>query len=184
MSLSNPENIIQTTMRLVESNENLNICLNANGGNSIIVVCEPLMEVDYIQAIKVFMTPDKYEIIELNELLCQFVIENRSDLEERFELLKGSIHQLFRIPDGEEGNDLFGLILQAIVGSLNANKIPVLINCGTLYGSGIDIIHIMENELIMKALLPVIILYPATKEKDKLMFLSKRPASKYRCMIV
>lgn len=184
MSLCNPENVIQTTMRLVESNGNSNIRLNANGGNSIIVVCEPLREGDYIKAIKDLMAPDNYEIIELNQLLSKFVTENRSDLEDSFGLLKGSIPQIFKTPEGEEGTDLFGLILQAIAGSLQANKIPVLINCGTLYGSGIDSIHIMENELIMKALLPVIILYPATREKDQLMFLSKRPASKYRCMIV
>jgi hypothetical protein len=59
-----------------------------------------------------------------------------------------------------------------------------LIHSGALYGSGIDNIHLMENELVMKSNLPLIILYPATKEGEKLLFLSKRPASKYRCMIV
>jgi hypothetical protein len=42
----------------------------------------------------------------------------------------------------------------------------------------------MENELVMKSKLPLIILYPATQEGDRLMFLNTRPASKYRCMIV
>ncbi len=184
MSLSNPENIIQTTMRLVESNENSHIRLSANGGNSILIVCEPLKEIDYIKAIQKLMTTDKYEMIDLNQLLCEFVKENKEDIEDGFELLKGSIHQIFKTPNGEEGSDLLGLILQAIANSLQENKIPVLINAGSLYGSGISNIHIMENELVMRACLPLIILYPATKEQDKIMYLGKRPASKYRCMIV
>jgi hypothetical protein len=184
MSSSNPENMILTTMRLVESDKNSNIRLNANGGNSILVVCKPAQELDYIQAINKFMTDDKYEILDLCNLLCEFVNENRSDLEDSFELLKGSLHQIFKIPAGEEGNDLLGLIMHAIDSCLKANKIPVLINIGALYGSGIGSIHIMENELVMRASLPLIILYPATREQDKLMFLGKRPASKYRCMIV
>ena len=184
MSLGNPQNVIQMTMRLVESNENSHICLNANGGNSILIVCEPLKEIDYIKAIRTLMTTDKYEIIELDKLLSQFVVENKEDIEDGFELLKGSIHQIFKTPSGEEGSDFLGLILQAIAESLKANKIPVLINAGSLYGSQISNIHIMENELIMRAALPLIILYPATKEHDKLMYLGKRPASKYRCMIV
>jgi hypothetical protein len=63
-------------------------------------------------------------------------------------------------------------------------KIPVLIHNGALYGSGIDNIHLMESELVMKSKLPLIILYPATYDGDQLMFLKSRPASKYRCMIV
>lgn len=184
MKSNNPENIIQTTMRLIESNESSNIRINANGGNSILVVCEPSKEIDYIKAINNLMGSDKYEIIDLNDLLCKFIDQNKADLEDSFELRKVSIHQIFKTPNGEEGTDLFGLILQAIASSLKANKIPVLIKSGTLYGSGIDNIHIMENELVMKSSLPLIILYPATREKDKLLFLNSRPASKYRCMIV
>lgn len=184
MSLSNPEGAVQEAMRLVESNANSNIRLNANGGNCILIVCEPPRELAYIEAIKHLMTNDKYEIIDLNNVLCEFVTANRLYLEDSFELLKGSIHQIFRTPHGEEGPDLFRLIEQMITSSLQDEKIPVLIHSGSLYGSGIDNIHIMENDMIMKAALPLIILYPATREKDKLMFLSSRPASKYRCLII
>jgi len=184
MSSSNAENIILATMRLVESNENSNIRINANGGNSILLVCKPNHELDYIKAIKKLMTEDKYEIIDLSNLLCEFVNRNKSDLENSFELLKGSLYQIFKIPNGEEGNDLLVLILRAIDSSLKVNKIPVLINTGSLYGSRIGSINIMEKDLVMKAALPLIILYPATREQDKIMFLGKRPASKYRCMIV
>lgn len=184
MSLNNPKSIVRATMRLVESNENSNIRLNANGGNSILIVCEPLREFDYIHAINNLMTNDKYTIIDLNKLLCEFIKATKPTLEENFELLKGSIHQIFKIPTGEIGSDFFGLILQKIADSLKAKKVPVLINSGALYGSGIENINIMENEIIMNASLPLILLYPATKDKEKLMFLGERPASKYRCMII
>lgn len=184
MNLINPENMVLTTMRLVESDEKPHICLNANGGNSILLVCEPDRELDYIQAITKLMPEDKYHIIDLNDLLCQFVEHNKADLEEMFNLLQGSLHQIFKTPDGEEGGGYYGLILQAIDSSLKADKIPVLINTGTLYGSGIESIHIIENKLVMQAKLPSIILYPATWVQGMLMFLEKRPASNYRCVII
>ncbi len=181
---NNPESIILSAMRMVESNENSNIRLNANGGNSILIVCEPFREIDYIKGINQLMPSEKYEIIDLNHVLYEFVAVNQTSLEESFSLLKGSLHQIFKTPDGEDGPDLFGLILKAIEESLQEGKIPVLIHAGALYGTGIDNIHIMENDLIMQSALPLIILYPATREGDKLMFLSSRPASKYRCLIL
>lgn len=187
MSLISSEQVIQniqTTKRLIESHSNSNIRLNANGGNSILVVCDPSSELEFINALHNILTPDKYTILDLNELLCEFITEHKSLIEESFELLKGSTHQIFKAPLGEEGTDFFGLIIQAIADSLRDEKVPVLINAGSLYGSGIDNIHIMENDLVMRAQMPLIILYPATNEKDKLMFLGIRPASKYRCMIV
>jgi hypothetical protein len=184
MSLRNPEQIIIETKRIVESDKRSEIRLNANGGNSILIVCEPERELDFIQAIEKLMTEDSYRIIDLNDLLNEFVESNKEVLEENFKLLKASINQVFKTPEGEQGSDLFSLIIKLLADSLKDNKIPVVIHAGALYGTDIDNIHIMESELIMRASLPLIILYPATKEKENLMFLSKRPASKYRCMIV
>ena len=184
MPLHNPEHTILETKRLVESDKRSDIRLNANGGNSIIIACEPSKELVYIKAINELMGKETYDIIDLSHLLNQFVETYKMDIEDSFDLLKGSIHQIFKVPDGEKGADLFGLIIHAISNSLKCHKIPVLIHTGALYGSGIDNIHIMENELIMKASLPLIILYPATKDGENLFFLGKRPASRYRCMIV
>ncbi|MDP8218302.1 MAG: hypothetical protein P9M03_06210 [Candidatus Theseobacter exili] len=130
------------------------------------------------------MAEEIYEIIDLNDVLNDYVESNKEDLSDSFELLKGSLHQIFKSPDGEDGKDLFSLVINKISSSILSDKIPVLIHAGALFGSGIDNIHIMENALIMKASLPLIILYPATKDKDAILFLGKRPASKYRCMIV
>ena len=184
MNSSSSENIIQEAIHLIESIESSNIRLNANGGNSILIVCEPKLELEYIESIKSLMSSDKYIIIDLEYLLCKFVKDNESNLADSFELLKGSIHQIFKAPDGEDSPDFFSLIIESITSGFNQGLIPVLINSGCLYGCGLDNILIMEHEMIMKAALPIIILYPATKEQDKLLFLGTRPSSKYRCMII
>lgn len=179
----NPEHIITQVKRLVESDKRSEIRLNANGGNSILLVCPPNLEHQFIIKINELMGAE-YSIIDLNELLISFVETNKSDLADMFDLLKGSVHQIFKSPEGETGPDLFSIILSKIEKSYNEDKIPVMIHSGALYGSGIDNIHLMESELVMKSKKPLIILYPATQDGDQLMFLNSRPASKYRCMIV
>ena len=184
MPLRNPEQIILETKRIVESDRRSEIRLNANGGNSILIVCEPNWELEYIQAIINLMTRESYQIIDLNSLLNDFVESNMEELDESFDILQSSVNQIFKRPKDEQGADFFSLILQSISKSFNENKIPVLIHTGVLYGSDIENVHIMESELVMGASLPLIILYPATKENENLMFLGKRPASKYRGMII
>jgi len=180
---TNPEQIISQVKKLVESDRRSEIRLNANGGNSILVVCPPEQEHLYIQALHDRLDTTTYTIIDVNTLLISFVDQYQDLLNESFELLKGSIHQVFKMPEGETGPDLFKHILHAIQVAFSDQKIPVLIHTGALYGSGIDNIHLMENELVMKSDKPMIILYPASHDGEKLMFLNSRPASKYRCMI-
>ena len=55
MQLHSPEHIILETKRLVESDKRSEIRLNANGGNCIIIACEPNNELNYIKAIKTLM---------------------------------------------------------------------------------------------------------------------------------
>jgi len=180
----NPEFTITQLKRIVESDKRSEIRLNANGGNSILLVCPPVLEFQYIEKLIEMMPSDTYKIIDINEMLISFVDDHQTDLAEMFDLLRGSVHQIFKAPEGETTPDLFKHLLGAIAQTFNENKIPVLIHSGALYGSGIDNIHLMENELVMKAKTPLIILYPATQEGEQLMFLNSRPASKYRCMIV
>lgn len=184
MTFQNPESTILAAKRLVESDKRSDIRLHANGGNSVLVVCLPEIEAEYIKAINDLLPADSYAVIDLNDLLIRFVDNNAGTLSERFELLQGSVHQVFKAPDGEQGDDLYSLIIDTISESYQSNKVPVLVNSGALYGSGIDNIHIMESQVVMRAAIPLIILYPATREGDKLLFLSRRPASKYRCMIL
>ncbi len=180
----NPEHIITQVKRVVESDKRSEIRLNANGGNSILLVCPPESEFIFIEKLYQLMPDDTYKLIDLNEMLISFVNTNKTELADMFNLLRGSVHQIFKAPKDEISPDLFKHILASIEDTYNINKIPILIHSGALYGSGIDNIHLMESELVMKSNKPLIILYPATQEGEQLMFLNSRPASKYRCMIV
>lgn len=179
-----PEHKILDLKRLVESDKRSEIRLNANGGNSILLVCPPSQEHTYVEQITSMLDKEMYDVIDLNDILINYVQSNIEELGELFELLKGSIHQIFKSPGNEIETDLFTQIIDRIHQSFNTNRIPVLLHSGALYGSGIDNIHLMEHEMVMKSKFPLIILYPATEEGDKLMFLDSRPASKYRCMII
>lgn len=180
----NPEHKILDLKRLVESDKRSEIRLNANGGNSILLVCPPDQELVYVTYINNILDKEIYDVIDLNDILINYVQTNTEEIGELFELLKGSIHQIFKSPGNEIESDLFSQIITRIKGSFGENKIPVLLHSGALYGSGIDNIHLMEHEMVMKSKLPLVILYPATQDGDKLMFLNSRPASKYRCMII
>lgn len=184
MPNSNPENIIIETKSYVESERSSEVKLNANGGNTILMVCEPLREIEFISSIYKLFNDSDFLIIDLNRLLMEFVDNHKLLLKETFEQLQLSYYEIFKAPPDEESEDLYKNIITEILNSIDSGKVPVLINIGALYGTGIECIHIMENEKIMSAIRPIIILYPATKEPDRLMFLSKRPASKYRCMVI
>lgn len=184
MPLNNPAHIILEAKRLVESDRRSEIRLNANGGNSILMVCEPMMELEYIDQLKILLPTDAYAIIDLNECLTDFVTNHKTVLPELYNMLQSATHQIFRAPEEEESIDLFREIISKINEALQKETVPVLINTGAIYGTGIHNIHIMENEVVMKAALPLIILYPATVEPDRILFLGKHPASKYRCMII
>ena len=184
MPLSNPTHFIMEAKRLVESDRRSEIRLNANGGNSILIVCDPMKEPEYIEHLKELFPADSFSIIDLNQCLVDFVTNHKAQLIELYDLLQSATHEIFKAPAGEESNDLFKEIIAEIQNALQQDKVPVLINTGALYGTGIHNIHIMENEIVMNAALPLIILYPATIETDRIMFLGKQPASKYRCMII
>jgi hypothetical protein len=184
MSSLHPEQVILQTKKLIESDKRSEIRLNANGGNSILIVCEPKEELIYLEQIEKLLDDSAFSVIDLNRLLVEFVDNNRLELEELFELLKGSVHQIFKAPEGEESEDLFKMILHKIEEAFSKNKVPILTHTGTLHGSGIENIHIMEHPVVMKSNIPLIILYPATREGKNLLFLTKRQASKYRCMII
>jgi hypothetical protein len=184
MPLNNPAHTILAAKQLVESDRRSEIRLNSNGGNSILLVCEPMRELEYIEHLQELLPPTSYTLIDLNECLTHFVTAHQSELLELYDLLQSATHQIFRAPEEEESNDLFKEIISQIKEAYSKDRVPVLINTGALYGTGIHNIHIMENEMVMNAALPLIILYPATVEPDRILFLGKHPASKYRCMII
>lgn len=184
MSAVNPNQIINQLKRIIEADKHSEIRLSANGGNSILIVCDPMEEQQFIDSINNNLDKNKFESIDINKLLIGFVKENKQNLEILFDLLQGSVNQIFKAPPDEESEDFFKKIIQSISEKYADSKIPILINTGVLYGAGIDNINIMEHEVVMNASQPLVVLYPATQEKDSLAFLGKRPASKYRCMII
>ena len=183
-SLSEIEPKIEQVKKLVESGDKSDIKHNANGGNSILLVCPPEEENLYIEASRKILSENVFEMIDINRLLIGFIGQHKEELLEKFNLLQSSVHQLFKSPPEEEEVDFFKTIIENIDKTFRAGKVPFLYGVGSLYGTGIDNIQIIENERIMQAPLPLVILYPARDTKDKLMFLNSRPASKYRCMII
>lgn len=184
MSVSKIEAKIYELEQAVQTYGANNIKLSANGGNSMLFMCPPLEESQYIDVMRHNLNPEKYTFLDMNQLLVRFIDENKDEIKIKFDFLRNSSNQIFKLPQGEEGNDLFGMIISAIQDIFDAGKIPVLIRVGSLNGTDIENIHIMENKVVMSGKKPLIILYPAEIKNEEIMFLGIRPASKYRCMVI
>ena len=96
----NPEYIITQLLRLVNSDKRSEIRLNANGGNSVLVVCPNSLEYQFIEKIYSMMPTSTFQVIDINEILISFVKALQADIDEMFDLLKGSVHQIFKTPEG------------------------------------------------------------------------------------
>jgi hypothetical protein len=92
MSLQNPEHTILSAKRLVESDRRSEIRLNANGGNSILVVCEPMRELEYIEQMRQLLPTEGFELIDLNQMLTDFVSQHKAELMQLFESLQITHH--------------------------------------------------------------------------------------------
>jgi hypothetical protein len=180
----NPEHIITQLKRIVESDKRSEIRLNANGGNSILLLCPPELEFEYINELMEMMPLDTYKIFDLNELLLLFIKENEDNINELFDILRASVGQIFTAPYGEIRDDLYSRIIAEIQDSYNQDKIPVLINSGALYGSKLNFNKLLEDSVIENGKHPVIILYPGRKENKTYYFLNDKVASDYRCLII
>ena len=142
--LNNPAQIIHEVKRLVDSERRSEIRLNANGGNSILIICEPLRETEYIDKLVELLPEESYSVIDLNKCLIDFVAAHKSEIDGWFEMLQSSIDEIFKAPAVEESPDLFKEIISKVETAFNKEKTPVLINTGALYGTSIDNLHIME----------------------------------------
>lgn len=184
MRVSKIESKIKDLEQAIEAYRHNNIKLSANGGNTMLFICPPLEENEYIEVMRKNLKSDKYTFLDMNELLIRFIDENKEEIKMKFNFLRNSYNQIFKLPQAEEGTDLFGIIIDSIAGIYNDDKIPVLIRASALNGTEIENIHIMENKVVMHGKKPLIILYPAEKKNDEIKFLGLRPASKYRCMVI
>lgn len=183
-SLQEIKYIVGQLQRLVKTADTTQIKLNANGGNSVLLVCPPENEDQFIEVIKKDMDKGRYDLIDVNKILIEFIDTYKSEIIEKFDLLQSSVSQIFKAPEEENENDFFTYLMSKIQQAFKVSKIPLLYSTGALYGTGIDNIQIIEHDSVMKSKIPLMILYPATEKDDKLLFLNSRPASKYRCMII
>jgi hypothetical protein len=60
--------MITQLKRIVESDKRSEIRLNANGGNSILLVCPPELEFQFIEKLNELMPLDIYSIIDINKI--------------------------------------------------------------------------------------------------------------------
>src|SRR5687767_6665743 len=118
MPLNSPANIILEAKRIVESDRRSEIRLNANGGNSILLICEPMKETEYIAHLNELLPLKDYSIIDLNKCLVDFVANHTEELEQLYSLLQSATHEIFKAPVEEESQDLFKEIINQIDGSL------------------------------------------------------------------
>ena len=70
-------------------------------------------------------------LIVIDDRILNYQVENVKDSLERI------TNQIFKLPQGEEGNDLFKMIISAIQDIYNTEKIPILIRVGALNGTDI-----------------------------------------------
>lgn len=178
----NPHNAILELERLVSSNDS-EIKLQANGGNSILLVCKPSEEINFISELHQ-LEASKYQIIDLNQVLVEFVDIYDDELTDLLRDFQSSLDQIFK-NDYIENPDLFHLIIDKVEQVFQDKKIPVIINTGVIYATHFDMLSLMESKTIMDAALPAVFLYPAEyNQNNQLEYLNTRIASEYRCKII
>ena len=178
----NPHNAILELERLVSSNDS-EIKLQANGGNSILLVCKPSEEINFISELHQ-LEASKYQIIDLIQVLVEFVDIYDDELTDLLRDFQSSLDQIFK-NDYIENPDLFHLIIDKVEQVFQDKKIPVIINTGVIYATHFDMLSLMESKTIMDAALPAVFLYPAEyNQNNQLEYLNTRIASEYRCKII
>lgn len=157
----------------------------ANGGNSILFCYPPNEDQLYIKkAQEIYQETAAF--IDVSKLLVKLVDDTGwESFSEYYRDFKSTPHKVFRSGGKSEGEmDLFELIIAEIALASEHNKIPFIVRTGSLYGTGIENVNIMEHKIVMSLPQPLVIFYPARIEGFNLYFLNFKPASKYRCILV
>jgi len=158
------------------------LCMQANGGNSILFSYPPNEEYLYIKKAKELFD-DKATFIDISKLFVQFIDKEGWDsFKNYYNDFQDTPHLVFHSDDPTQ--DLFDIIINEINKACQNDKIPFLIRTGCLFGTGIENVNIMENNIVMGQPHPTVIFYPSKIEDDNIYFLNFKPASKYRCVLV
>ena len=152
----------------------------ANGGRSILFVYPPVDEEKYIEEAKKRYT-DGYEFIDLRQLFVEFVDSKGLDKFKR--QFKNMGTEVFVSNNYTEGT-FFSFLMKQIVTSAAKGVTPILIHTGTIFGMGFSNQNIMENPSVMKFKKPLVFFYPAVTRNETIYFLDRKPANKYRCVVI
>ena len=154
----------------------------ANGGNSILFSYAPNEETLYIKEAKE-LYKEKATFIDISKLLVKYIdIDGWDSFKTEYNDYQDTPHIVFRSDD--PAIDLFDMIIEEIDLACKNNSIPFLIRTGSLYGTGIENVNIMEHQTVMHLSTPLVLFYPSRFEDDSLYFLNFKPASKYRCTLI
>jgi len=153
----------------------------ANGGNSIIFSYPPNDEVLYISKAKELFNETDYKYIDIAQLLVKFIDAlSFKKVERKYKIFRATPYKVFN--SGE--TSFFNLIISEIQLAQKNNQTAILTRTGTLFGTGIENVNIMEHAVVMGLSTPLILFYPAKIENETLYFLNFKPASKYRCTVI
>lgn len=153
---------------------------DANGGNTILFVFNPIEEDRYLEKAKELYPEAGF--IDISRLFVRYIDQiGWDDFREFYCNYETCTEQVFN-NDGDD--NLFRMIISAVEAAAGRGKIPFIVRTGALYGTGILNQHIMDDKTVLNLKQPVVFFYPAKIEKDDLLFLNFKPASRYRCKIV
>ncbi len=158
--------------------------LKSNGGNSILFTYPPEEEHLYLKKLEEIAIAESFELIDVAHLLVEFIdLDGWADFESYYNDFKDTPHIIFK-SDSSEEIDLMTLIIREIKKTDDKNKTPVLVRTGSLIGTGIENLNIMEHKVVMTLKSPLVIFYPSKIKNDTLYFLNYKLASKYRCTVI
>ena len=158
------------------------IKMHAHGGYSILFAYPPHEESAYLERVKNDY-PDAC-FIDLAGLFVDYIDRvGHDDFLEIYKEYASEPEKLFRSPMNDD--DLYQRILAKIAQAGQAQKIPILLRTGALFGTGIENINIMDSKVVHNLPLPLVIMYPATiTAENKLKFLNVKFASDYRATVI
>ena len=162
-------------------NDLASVAVEANGGKSILFVYPPMEDDEYIEEGKRRLPADQYTFIDIRQALSDYTDEIG---QETFEAMYEEFgKEVYRSENNSE--DTFcEYLMERIVKVFDEGKSPVIVHTGSLYDLDISNIHMMEDKRVLSARRQLIVFYPATVEGEKIMFLGKVPASRYRCIVI
>lgn len=162
-------------------NDLATVAVEANGGKSILFVYPPMEDDEYIEEGRRRLPSDRYTFIDIRLALSEYIDEIG---QENFEAMYEEFGKEVYRSENNSDDTFFEFLMNRIVEVFEDGKTPVIVHTGALFDLDINNIHIMEDPRVLKAQRQLIVFYPATVEGEKIMFLGKVPASRYRCIVI